>query len=272
MVVALWHALRGFRRDSGLFLAAGLSFFFLVCLVPILFLFVSVTGYLLRNDAATAAILSQLSQTVPVYKKELSELLSRMVATRQMSGVLGSVILLFFSIQLFACLRMVMNVVFAERKGRGFVHGMIWDVVMLMVIGILFVASMFITDLFFWLRTFVLAPAHMPRQWVRWIFLALAVGFNTGLYFVVYRYFPTRRPHFGAALAGAVLASILWETAKQLFRWYILSLGVYDQIYGPLGFLVALTMFVYYSGIVMVLGAEYVAALEARWRQGHFLW
>jgi uncharacterized BrkB/YihY/UPF0761 family membrane protein len=28
-------------------------------------------------------------------------------------------------------------------------------------------------------------------------------------------------------------------------------------------------MFVYYSGIVMVLGAEYVAALEARWRKGH---
>jgi uncharacterized BrkB/YihY/UPF0761 family membrane protein len=46
---------------------------------------------------------------------------------------------------------------------------------------------------------------------------------------------------------------------------------VYDQIYGPLGFLMALTMFVYYSGIVMVLGAEYAAAVEARWRQGHYL-
>ena len=94
------------------------------------------------------------------------------------------------------------------------------------------------------------------------------MGFSTGLFFVVYRYFPHRRPRLGAALAGALLASMLWEAAKQLFRWYILSLGVYDQIYGPLGVLVALTMFVYYSGIVFVLGAEYVAALEARWRQG----
>jgi membrane protein len=271
LIVAFWHALRSFRRDTGFFLAAGLAFYFLVCLVPMLFLFVSVTGYLLSSEAATAAILGQLSQIVPVYKKELSELLFRMIATRQMSGVLGSVILLFFSIQLFACLRVVMNVVFEERKGRGFFHGMLRDVVMLIVIGILFVASMFITDLFFWVRTFVLAPAHMPRQWARWMFVALAVGFSTGLYFVIYRYFPTRRPRFGAALAGALLASILWEAAKQLFRWYILSLGVYDQIYGPLGFLMALTMFVYYSGIVMVLGAEYAAAVEARWRQGHYL-
>jgi membrane protein len=267
VIVAFWHALRDFMQDNGLFLAAGLSFFFLVCLVPMLFLFVSAMGYLLTSEAATSAVLNQLSLIVPVYKKELSEMLSHLIATRKTSGVIGTVILLFFSTQLFACLRMVMNVVFAERRGRGFFRGMLWDVVMLVVIGVLFVASMLITDLLFWLRTFVLAPAYMPRQWVRYMFIALALGFNTGLYFVVYRYFPTRRVHVGAALAGAVLASLLWEIAKQIFRWYILSIGVYDQIYGALGFLVALTMFVYYSGIVMVLGAEYTAALEARWRK-----
>jgi membrane protein len=271
VIVAFWHALRGFMQDSGFFLAAGLSFFFLVCLVPMLFLFVSAMGYLLTSEAATSAVLNQLSQIVPVYKKELSEMLSHLIATRKMSGAIGTVILLFFSTQLFACLRMVMNVVFAERRGRGFFRGMLWDVVMLVVIGVLFVASMLITDLLFWLRAFVFTPVHMPRQWVRLMFIALALGFNTGLYFVVYRYFPTRRVHVGAALAGAFLASLLWEIAKQIFRWYILSIGVYDQIYGALGFLVALTMFVYYSGIVMVLGAEYTAAVEARWRKGHTL-
>jgi membrane protein len=271
VIVAFWHALRGFIQDNGLFLAAGVSFYFLVCLVPMLFLFVSAMGYLLTSEAATAAALSQISQLVPVYKKELAETLSQMIATRKTSGVIGTVILLFFSTQLFACLRMVMNVIFGERRGRGFFRGMLWDVVMLMIIGVLFVMSMLITDLLFWLRTFILTPAHMPRQWVRYMFIALAVGFNTGLYFVVYRYFPTRRIHVGAALAGALLASLLWEAAKQIFRWYILSLGVYDQIYGALGFLVALTMFGYYSGIVMVLGAEYAAAVEARWRKGHTL-
>jgi membrane protein len=65
----------------------------------------------------------------------------------------------------------------------------------------------------------------------------------------------------GAALAGALLAAVLWEAAKQLFRWYILSFGVYDQVYGPLGVLVALAMFAYYSGVVFILGAEFAAAL-----------
>jgi uncharacterized BrkB/YihY/UPF0761 family membrane protein len=35
------------------------------------------------------------------------------------------------------------------------------------------------------------------------------------------------------------------------------------MVYGPLGALVALSMFAYYSGIVFVLGAEFSAALRA---------
>ena len=34
-----------FRARHGMFLAAGLAFYFLVCLVPMLFLFVSVAGF-----------------------------------------------------------------------------------------------------------------------------------------------------------------------------------------------------------------------------------
>ena len=106
----------------------------------------------------------------------------------------------------------------------------------------------------------------MPAEWIRWTFVALALAFNVALFFVTYRYFPNRRVPVAPALVGAILASGLWESAKQLFRWYIVSAGVYDQVYGPLGFLVALTMFAYYTGVVVILGAEYAAALEARGR------
>src|SRR3546814_7828830 len=64
------------------------------------------------------------------------------------------------------------------------------------------------------------------------------------------------------ALVGGVLAAGLWEIAKQLFRLYIRNVGVYDQIYGPLGVLVAFVMFIYYSAIVFVFGAAYVASLD----------
>jgi len=41
---------------------------------------------------------------------------------------------------------------------------------------------------------------------------------------------------------------------------------VYDQIYGPLGVLVAFVMFTYYSAIVFVFAAAYAAERDARRR------
>jgi membrane protein len=138
---------------------------------------------------------------------------------------------------------------------------------MVVVMGVLFLASIAVTDLFFFVKAFILTPAHMPKAGIRWMFIALAVTLNVGLFMVTYRYFPNRRVHLGAVTAGAVLASAMWEVAKQLFRWYIVTVGIYDQLYGPLGALVAIAMFAYYSGIVVILGAEYAAALDARWRR-----
>ncbi|HXF83517.1 MAG TPA: YihY/virulence factor BrkB family protein [bacterium] len=267
MVPALWHALQGFRAHRGFFLAAGLSFYLLICVIPMLFLVIALAGFVLTSEAATQAVLGQLGQIIPVYRRELRDLLGRIVETRRLSGVLGTVILILFSTQLFAALRLVMNDIFGIRRGRGFLRGMVWDLVMVLVMGVLFLASIAVTDLFFWARTFVLTQAQVPREWIRWMFTLLGVTFSVALFFIVFRYFPNRRVRWGAALLGALLASLLWEAAKQLFRWYILSFGVYDQVYGPLGIIVALTMFAYYTGVVVILGAEYAAALEARWRR-----
>jgi membrane protein len=189
---------------------------------------------------------------------------ARIIATRNLSGVLGTVILLLFSTQFFAAARLVMGDIFGEPKGRGIVRGLLYDVLLIMVVGALFLANVVVTLVALWFKSWFLDPADVPLQWARSMFLGLALVFDTALFFMAYRYFPARRVPAGVALAGALLASVLWEIAKHLFRWYILSVGVYDAIYGTLGVLMALIMFTYYTGIVFILGAEFAAALERR--------
>jgi len=94
--------------------------------------------------------------------------------------------------------------------------------------------------------------------------VAFSLSLSTAMFYFVYRYVPRRQPARIAALPGAILTALLWEVAKQLFRLYIRRVGVYDQIYGPLGVLIAFVMFVYYTCLVFVFGAAYVAALDAR--------
>jgi membrane protein len=262
VIRALRVASARFRAHRGMFLASGLSFTLMTCLIPVLFFMVSLAGFVLSRKAAADLVLNQLSEIVPVYKNELHELLAQIIRRRSLSGILGTVVLVVFASQLFASIRLVLNEVFGFRQGPGFVHGLLKDIALLLLMGVLFLASVVVTDLFGWVKIILMVPV-MPPEWIQSVFIALAIAFNGALFFIAYRYFPHRRVPAGAALAGALLASVLWEAAKQLFRWYILSVGVYDKIYGPLGALVALSMFAYYSGIVFVLGAEFTAALLA---------
>lgn len=261
MILGFRQAVSGFFSHQGFFLAAGLSFYFLICLVPLLFLVVSLAGFVLSSEAATRQVINHLSQIVPVYQKEIARGLQRIVATRQISGLVGTLILILFSTQLFAALRMVLSRIMGIR-GRPFWSGMLFDIGMIFVLGSLFLASIGVIAVFAWFKVFVFRPAGVPVNWLEWASFGLSLGLSTVMYFVIFRFFPHRRIFWGAALAGALLSSALWEVAKQLLRLYIAEVGIYDQIYGPLGILVAFVMFVYYSAIVFILGAELVAALE----------
>lgn len=261
MIRGFRQTFSGFFAHQGFFLAAGLSFYFLICVVPLLFLVVSLAGFFLSSEAAIPRVMNQLGEIVPIYQKEITRALQRIVATRRLSGLLGTLILILFSTQLFTALRLVLNQILGVRE-RAFWRGMLFDIGMIFVLGVLFLATIAVTAVFAWFKASVFQPAGVPVYWLEWMSVGLSLGFSTVMYFMIYRFFPHRRIFWGAALAGAFLASGLWEVAKYLLRLYILKFGIYDQIYGPLGVLVAFFMFVYYSAAVFVLGAELVAALE----------
>jgi membrane protein len=264
VIGGLREAFAGFLANQGFFLAAGLSFFFLICVIPLLFLTVSLAGFILSSETAARAVVAQLAQNFPVYRGEITRALLRIVQTRTLSGLLGTGILILFSTQLFTALRLVLNRIMRANPRGGFLRGMLFDVGLVVAIGVLFVGNVAVTELFGWLKVSIMMSAHAPAAWIASLSFVLAVLLSTAMFYMLYRFLPSRRVALGSALAGAILTSLLWEIAKQLFRLYIRKLGLYDQIYGPLGVLVAFVMFVYYTMIVFVLGAAYVAALENR--------
>ena len=204
---------------------------------------------------------------MPVYKDELHEVLAQIIRRRSLSGLLGTAVLLIFASQLFATLRLVLNEVFGFTGGPGFVRGVVKDLVLLFVMGVLFLAS--IVDQ----RSLRLGQDHPDGAGAcrrsgsgrcsscsPWASVPRSSSSRIATS-------PTAACRWARRWRVPSSPSLLWEIAKQLFRWYILSVGVYDKIYGPLGALVALTMFAYYSGAVFVLGAEFTAALLVRVRR-----
>ena len=252
-----------FLAVDGMFVSAGLAFFFLMTMIPLLLLSVSMVGFVLSSEQAAREVVNQLTRNFPVYRGELSRVLLHIVETRRASGVLGTLILIAFSTPLFSASRLVMHRLMGLKTGRGLVRGFAIDAGMVLLLGVLLFGVITLTWGVYWFQAFVLEPANLPAGWLSAFTLAFSLGLSVIMFYLGYRYVPVRRMHAGPALAGAVVAAVLWEVAKQLFRLYIRQFGVYDQIYGPLGVLVAFVMFVYYSAIVFVFGGAYAASLDA---------
>jgi membrane protein len=265
-VFALRGAFSRFFAESGLFLAAGLAFFFVVCIIPLTLLGVSTVGFVLSGEQASQEVVGQLARNFPVYRREIAAVLLRIIQTRAMSGVAGTIVLVFFSTPLFGASRLVLHRMLGVRAGGNYLRNIVRDAGMVLLLTVLLFAASSVTWLFQWLQEFVLDPMLGDVRWLYRSTVAFSLILSALMFYFAYRYVPRRRPRPVAAVAGALLASVLWEIAKQLFRLYIKRVGLYDQIYGPFGVLIAFVMFVYYSAVVFTFGAAYVAALDSRHR------
>jgi membrane protein len=267
MVSGVRGAFSRFFAGEGLFLAAGLAFSFLVCLIPLTLIGVATVGFVVSSERAAAEIVGQLTRNVPVYRRELAGPLLRIVETRELSGVLGTVTLVLFAMPLFGAARLVIHRMMGLKSGHSYVRNLARDAGMVLLLGPLLLMATVVTWVMQWFQGMVVAVAELPPVWGHVMTTGLSLGLSVTMFYLAYRYLPDRRLRIGGALAGAILAAVLWEAAKQLFRVYIRNFGVYDQIYGPLGVLVAFVMFVYYTAIVFVFGAAYAAALDNKSRR-----
>jgi membrane protein len=253
-----------FFAESGFFLAAGLAFFFLVTVIPLMLLGASTLGFVLSSEEASREVVEQVTRNFPVYRREITAAILRIVDTRAISGIAGTLILIFFSTPLLGATRLVMHRMLGVREGGGYVSNLLLDAGKVLVLTVLLFAASSLTWLYQWFQDFVIRPAHLSWEWGYVTTVVFSITLSTTMFYCGYRYVPRRRPRVWTALVGGLLAAVLWEIAKQLFRLYIRNVGVYDQIYGTLGVLVAFVMFVYYSAIVFVFGAAYVASLDSR--------
>lgn len=263
-MLAIRGAFSRFFAESGLFLAAGLAFFFLVCCIPLSLLGVSTVGFVLSGEQAKEEVIGQLTRNFPVYRREISAVLLRIVDTRAVSWLTGTLILVFFSTPLFGASRLVMHRMMGVKAGGQYLRNMLLDALLVVLLTVLLFAASSVTWVFQWFQEFFFEALQMSPAWWYWTTGGFSVTLSAMMFYFAYHYVPRRRPSVVASLIGAVLAAMLWEFAKQLFGWYIRRFGVYDQIYGPFGVLVAFVMFAYYTSIVFVFGAAYVASLDAR--------
>jgi membrane protein len=95
---------------------------------------------------------------------------------------------------------------------------------------------------------------------LRWIVLAVAMMLALA---VLYRYAPCRKqPRWEWVSWGAIVATFLWLAGTGLFTLYVSNLGRFNRLYGALGAIVILLLWLLITGHAILLGAELNAEME----------
>jgi len=70
----------------------------------------------------------------------------------------------------------------------------------------------------------------------------------------IYRYGPSRKNT--PILPGALVATGLWAIVSGGFRFYVINFGNYNQVYGAVGAVMILLLWLYVSAFAMLIGAQ----------------
>ena len=94
---------------------------------------------------------------------------------------------------------------------------------------------------------------------VQWPIVACIVLFT---FAVIYYFAPAAKQRFRWISPGAVLAFVFWLVFSLLFSFYAGNFGSYNETYGSLAGVIILMLYIYYSAVIMLIGAEMNQVIE----------
>ncbi len=250
-----------FIQDGGLHHTASLTYSTLLSLVPLMTVSLAVFSAFPMSDRVVAQLQDFVFQNmVPAsgevirqYLEEFSGKASRMTGT-------GTVFLVIVAVMMMGTIDRAINTIWQVRRKRGplAMFMVYWAILSLgpIFMGISVVLTSYLVSLP--LLAGAAETLGVGRHGLLELMplLASAAAF-TLLYMVV----PNRGVPLRHALAGGVLAALLFELTKQGFALYVTTFPTYEAIYGALAAVPVFLIWIYLSWLVTLLGAEFTYCL-----------
>ncbi len=275
--------IQGFYKNRCPVRAAALSYTTLLAVVPLLAVVLSVSKNFLHErtasvvpqmlDRAVALVAPQLEympldETVagpvaPGQATVSSKAREEVVAKIQdfignidagALGIIGSVFLVFVGIRLLTTIEATFNDIWGVQKGRSIWKKVVYYWTTITFGPLMLLAAVAVTG------SLELSSIRAQLSVAPWIekvvlrmvpFVLLWGGFT-----LMYMLMPNTHVKFRAALAGGIVGGTLWQLNSLLSTLYVSRVVTYSKIYGALGIVPVVLVGLYFSWLIVMLGAQ----------------
>lgn len=255
-----------FFRDGGMMLAASISYFSMMAVLPFCLFLIAIFTYFLGHDEAffnffTAKLLNFFPKAAQQIARELRDALSY-----RGIGTFTFIAYGLMSYQLYSSLESAINVVFKVKDKRSFISHLLISLFLITLLIIFFLLSFGASSTISVLNTFKNDIPGLQIHAITSFIIKYIVPFILAFVTIstLYIMLPKRKIRWRNALAGALFATVFHEGAKHIFTFYVVKVVKLGTVYGPLSAFIIFLLWGFYSSCIFLIGAETVHNLEVR--------
>lgn len=259
---AVWHQID--ERNLGL-IAAGVAFFGMLAMFPGLAAVIALWG-LVADPVVVDDLLTSIQSILPrdvflLIDAQVDALITARPQTLGLTSAISILIALWSSRAGVSALMRGLNTIHGTRNRSGIRH---YFMALLLTFALIVIALIALSSV-------VIAPVLLNFlklgdqtafviDLVRWIVTISVLTVGLGL---IYRFGPNRHTKPTSWITpGAILAILLWAAVSAAFSIYLSNFGNYNEVYGSIGAVIALLMWLYFSAFLILLGAALNHQLE----------
>ncbi|APR38650.1 YhjD/YihY/BrkB family envelope integrity protein [Paraburkholderia sp. SOS3] len=260
-------ALRQFIENRCPALAASIAFYAAFSLAPTLVMVIAVAGWFLGGEAARGELYRQVHT---VLGNDAAAAITTIVQNAHRSGgaggtaaIISFVLLAIGASATFSSLNSALNIVWPSTGPRAssvialvrvrlISFSLVLGVAFLLIVSLVLDAGITFVGNWLWGDSPYVVIGNLLQLAVGLLVLSLAFA---GLL----KFLPDAPVRWRDSLVGGFVAAVLFSAGKKLFALYLAHAGTANS-FGAAGSLAVLLMWLYFSALVLLLGAEFAAA------------
>ena len=260
---------RGWAEDDIPRHSAALAYYATFSLPPLLVIVLSLAGSIFGEKAVRGQINDQLEGLMGQRTAAVIESAIKSAGSGEhgWAAIVGFFVLAFGATSIFAEIKTTMNVIWRapRRTGKGFVGVLGWLRARLvacgMVLGVfgLLAVSLLITAGFGAASRVLPADEGLVAEGWAWVSLGLSMAGEALLFALIFKVMPDVPTRWGNVWLGAWVTAVLFELGKWPVGWD-LGRSAAMTSYGAAGSIAGVLLWVYYSSIILLTGAEFTRA------------
>jgi len=257
---------QGVTEDQIGIRAAALAYFAVFSIFPLALLVISAIGFFLDDPARQQLVFDTINELLPDMASIVIDVaegtVQNLIASRNISGIIAIVGLLWSASGFFRGLEFSVHVIFGigtprpiwKSRGVGIIMAVLVTPVLLVTVALITLSS------------FLVEQPGIPAMFQPFlnagINQAVTLALFTAVLFLLYRFVPSRWTPIRPAFLGALAAGVALMILTRGFNWYLQSgFASFNVLYGSIGAVVALIFYLYLANYVVLLGAELSAQL-----------